>query len=65
MIDVTYKPEGGFTITESYYDLESTIKEIFPINYTKDSEASYLSRVKMVSDLITYCAKQAIEKELQ
>ena len=65
MIDVTYKPEGGFTITESYYDLESTFKEIFPINYTKASEASYLSRVTMVSDLITYCAKQAIEKELQ
>ena len=62
---ITTNADGGVTISEKYYDLIDELKQIFPINYTLDTESvSYLSRVKMVSDLVEYCAKLAIEKEL-
>jgi hypothetical protein len=61
---MTTNADGSVTISEKYYDLTDELKQIFPINYTLDTESSYLSRVKIVSDLVEYCAKLAIEKEL-
>jgi hypothetical protein len=61
---ITTNADGSFTISEKYYDLTDELKQIFPINYSLDTQSSYLSRVKMVSDLVEYCAKLIIEKEL-
>ena len=62
---ITTNADGSITISEKYYDLIDELKQIFPINYTLDTESSYLSRVKMVSDLIECCAESAIENELR
>jgi hypothetical protein len=56
--------ENGVTLSKEFYDLTEELKQIFPMSYTQDTEASYQSRVEMVSDLVEYCAKLAIEKEL-
>ena len=64
-LTLTTNADGSITISEKYYDLIDELKQIFPINYRLDTESSYLSRIKMVSDLVEYCAKLAIEKELK
>ena len=65
MREIKQNADGGLTLTTSYYDLTNELKHIFPINYVQDTEASYQSRIEMVSDLVQYCAKLAIEKELR
>lgn len=65
MREIKTNADGSVTLTTKYYDLTEELKHIFPINYTQDTEASYQTRVELLSDLVEYCAKLLIEKELK
>lgn len=63
MREIKENADGGLTLTTKYYDLTEELEHIFPRNYHQDTEASYQSRVELLSDLVEYCAKLIIEKE--